>query len=216
MNAPARKADPLAWPSESAIRLCFLLRELFPPGARRPLTPVTENLLFDLHRAVQRDVIHDVSKPCGAWKVEPSGAYTISADGERVYLEYAHPRDVPVLMAEVLERLNSAEARQVTCEDAPRWYAAIHAAVAHIHPFWDGNGRIARLIANLPLLRSGLPPVVIPKERRREYIELSVEYELSCGTLTKASGAWPKPAQLAGFTRFVTECYQATRDLLRT
>ena len=90
----------------------------------------------------------------------------------------------------------------------------IHAAVAHVHPFWDGNGRIARLIANLPLLQSGLPPVVIPKERRRQYIQLLAEYELNCGTLTKASGPWPRPDRLAGFTRFVTECYQLTRKLL--
>ena len=176
--------------------------------------PVTENTLFELHRAVQTEVIHDVYKPYGAWKVEPNGTYTISANDESVYLEYAHPRDVPALMAEVLQRLNTAEAKQVTCEDAPRWYATIHAAVAHIHPFWDGNGRIARLIANLPLLQSGLPPVVIPKERRREYIQLLAEYELNCGTLTKASGPWPKPDRLAGFTRFVTECYQLTRQLL--
>ena len=143
-----------------------------------------------------------------------SGHNAIGADDERVYLHYAHPRDVPALMEELLQRLNSAEAKQLTCEDAPGWYAAIHAAVAHIHPFWDGNGRIARLIANLPLLQSGLPPVVIPKERRREYIQLLAEYELACGTLTKASGAWPKPDRLAGFTRFATECYQTTRELL--
>jgi len=176
--------------------------------------PVTENTLFELHRAVQTEVIHDVYKPNGAWKVEPNGTYTINANNESVYLEYAHPRDVPALMAEVLQRLNTADAKEVTCEDAPRWYATIHTAIAHIHPFWDGNGRIARLIANLPLLQSGLPPVVIPKERRRQYIQLLAEYELSCGTPTKASGPWPRPDRLAEFTRFVTECYQLTRELL--
>jgi len=176
--------------------------------------PVTENTLFELHRAVQTEVIHDVYKPHGAWKVEPNGTYTIGANDAHVYLEYAHPRDVPALMEEVLQRLNTAEAKQLTYEDAPRWYAAIHAAVAHIHPFWDGNGRIARLIGNLPLLQSGLPPVVIPKERRREYIQSLAEYELACGTLTRASGAWPKPDRLDGLTRFVTECYQTTRELL--
>lgn len=176
--------------------------------------PLTENTMFELHRAVQAEVVHDAYKPNGAWKVEPNGTYTIGADDERVYLEYAHPRDVPALMAEVIERLNSAEARQLTYQNAPAFYAAIHAAVAHIHPFWDGNGRIARLIANLPLLQSGLPPVVIPKERRREYIQLLAGYELACGTLTKASGAWPHPDRLTGIIRFVAECYQTTRERL--
>jgi Fic family protein len=87
--------------------------------------PVTESTLFELHRAVQTEVIHDAYKPCGAWKVEPNGTYTINANNESVYLEYAHPRDVPALMAEVLQRLNTAEAKEVTCEDAPLWYATI-------------------------------------------------------------------------------------------
>jgi len=56
-------------------------------------------------------------------------------------------------MDEVIQRLNTAEAKQLTFENAPSWYATIHVAVVHIHPFWDGNGRIARLIANLPLLQ---------------------------------------------------------------
>ena len=132
---------------------------------------VTEETMFELHRAVQTEVIHDVYRPCGAWKVEPNSTYTIDANDQSVYLEYAHPRDVPELMDEVIQRLNTAEAKQLTFESAPSCYATIHAAVAHIHPFWDGNGRIARLIANLPLLQSGLPPVVIPKERRRESIQ---------------------------------------------
>jgi Fic family protein len=175
---------------------------------------VTEETLFELHRAVQAEVIHDVYRPCGAWKVEPNSTYTIDANDQSVYLEYSHPRDVPELMGEVIQRLNAAEAKPLTFENAPSWYATIHAAVVHIHPFWDGNGRIARLIANLPLLQSGLPPVVIPKERRREYIQLLTEYELTSGTLTRASGAWPKPDRLAGFTRFVAVCYEATRELL--
>jgi len=175
---------------------------------------VTTETLFELHRAVQTELIHDVYRPCGAWKVEPNSTYTIDANDQPVHLEYAHPRDVPELMDEVIQQLNTAEARQLTFENAPSWYATIHAAVVHIHPFWDGNGRIARLIANLPLLQSGLPPVVIPKERRREYIQLLAEYELTSGTLTRASGAWPKPDGLAGFTWFVAECYQTTRELL--
>jgi len=56
--------------------------------------------------------------------------------------------------------------------------------------------------------------VVISKERRREYIQLLAEYELTSGTLTRASGAWPQPDRLAGFTRFVAQCYGVTRELL--
>lgn len=67
---------------------------------------------------------------------------------------------------------------QALCEFITRQhsYPALSAAVAHawfthVHPFEDGNGRVARLIANLVLLRNGWPPITIPKSRRDEYLD---------------------------------------------
>ena len=50
--------------------------------------------------------------------------------------------------------------------------AVIHAWLAHIHPFHDGNGRIARLLASLVLIRGGLPPLIVRASSDRErYID---------------------------------------------
>lgn len=38
-----------------------------------------------------------------------------------------------------------------------------------IHPFGDGNGRVARIISSLPLLKMNLSPVVVRKEVKEEY-----------------------------------------------
>ncbi|KAF8801461.1 Fic-domain-containing protein [Phlegmacium glaucopus] len=49
--------------------------------------------------------------------------------------------------------------------------AWMHSAFTTIHPFADGNGRMVRLLASIPLLRAKLPPMVIPLERRSSYLE---------------------------------------------
>lgn len=53
----------------------------------------------------------------------------------------------------------------------PVEYAAmVHIIFVNIHPFIDGNGRVARLLMNLALLQSGYNIVVIPPVVRADYI----------------------------------------------
>lgn len=40
-----------------------------------------------------------------------------------------------------------------------------------MHPFSDGNGRTARLLTNLILLRGGYPPIVIGPDERPDYLD---------------------------------------------
>ncbi|GIX93807.1 protein adenylyltransferase Fic [Caerostris darwini] len=50
--------------------------------------------------------------------------------------------------------------------------ALAHYKFIHIHPFMDGNGRTARLLMNLVLMRAGYPPVIIWKKDRSVYFEM--------------------------------------------
>ncbi|KAK6030821.1 Fic family protein [Ostertagia ostertagi] len=57
-----------------------------------------------------------------------------------------------------------------TLEMSPIERAAIaHYKLVVVHPFIDGNGRTARLLLNLILMRAGFPPVILPVESRAEY-----------------------------------------------
>jgi Fic family protein len=47
--------------------------------------------------------------------------------------------------------------------------ALAHHRLVAIHPFIDGNGRTARLVMNLILMRAGYPPTVIQRVNRRQY-----------------------------------------------
>lgn len=87
---------------------------------------------------------------------------------ERAYLRgHAHippsPRKVPALMTQFIERINQVSGAPL-----------IRATLAHldfvtIHPFPDGNGRIARFLMNLALLGEGLPWVTIRNDDRPDY-----------------------------------------------
>lgn len=176
---------------------------------------ITEQHLFDLHKAVQSDVVTDIYKPYGAWKFEPNGTYTLDENGQPVFLEYAPPQAVPALMQEIISFINGIHNQEVTLNTAPAVYAKIHMGIAHTHPFWDGNGGIARLAANIPLLNAGLPPIVIARTDRKEYIETLAGYQLKVGVINDKTGVWPKPEWLADFERFCQKSYGATQQLVR-
>lgn len=58
---------------------------------------------------------------------------------------------------------------------APIRSAVLHAWLTHIHPYIDGNGRAARAVGNLELIRSGYPPIIIKRKERDRYIESLAE-----------------------------------------
>lgn len=92
-------------------------------------------------------------------------------------------RTVPVFISGSHYPLPSAEEIPKLMDEFLAWYRQhellLHplelAALAHqkfvfIHPFVDGNGRVARLLMNLVLLRFGYPITIIPPILRLEYI----------------------------------------------
>lgn len=173
---------------------------------------LTQQQVFDLHRAVQSEVVTDIYKPIGGWKNEINGTYAVTSDNRQVFIEYAEPKEVPALMKQLIAAINNAG--EVSVDQAAQHYARIHAGLVHIHPFWDGNGRMARLLANIGLLKSGLPPLVIPVEQRRSYIQLLADYEIRVGQLSRHTGVWPDEDALQAFTDFCARQYSLTMELV--
>jgi Fic family protein len=133
--------------------------------------------LFRLHAAVLTEVVVDIFSPIGAWKRDPNSTNSIGPDGRQVILEFPAPDRVPLLMEKWLSRFNAVQAASES--DAIDAYAGLHLEFVSIHPFFDGNGRVARLVANIPVLRSGAPPIVVPKERRLDYLRSIAAYQIS-------------------------------------
>jgi len=69
-----------------------------------------------------------------------------------------------------------------TAPNAPDIAFTAHRRLVDIHPFNDGNGRTARLLMNLILLRAGYPPVAVRPEDRLEYIRALQQAQAGQGT----------------------------------
>jgi Fic family protein len=175
----------------------------------------TEADLFALHRAVQTEVIIDVYQPVGAWKKEPNSTVGV-IDDRQVVFEYAPPADVPGLMADWF-RLYSDLSKTIKPgdrEQALNAYVHLHVAFVRIHPFFDGNGRLARLVSNLPVLMAGLPPIIIPREARKAYIDTLSAYHFAVGRIPAGGELLPRPDKLHPFTTFCRKAWQASIALV--
>ena len=178
-------------------------------------TPLNEEALFNLHKAVQTHVVLDVYKPVGGWKKEPNSTVGV-VDETQVVFEYAAPRDIPPLMKQWFSLYHELMAAAVPGdkEKALHAYVALHVAFVRIHPFFDGNGRMARLVANLPVLKAGLPPVIVPREQRKAYIDALSHYHFAVGQIEKGGELLPESDALKPFAAFCEQAWRASMKLV--
>ena len=125
------------------------MREL----AARP-TPVGENTVRELHRRIVA-------------RSEPEIAGVYSPHRRRIAgspVVFPNPLKIPELMQEFGAWLEQALPTPAAAFDA-------HFRLTAIHPFSDGNGRTARLLMNLMLLRGGYVPMAVRPEDRKIYLD---------------------------------------------
>ena len=171
--------------------------------------PLTQNFIRTLHKTLLREdyivyrglpdggqtsyVIH-----AGQYKTRPNSV--ITRYGDR--FEYASPEETPSLMSDLVDWYNEAE------QDAklsPVELAALfHYRYIRIHPFEDGNGRIARLMVNYILSRHGYPMVVVRSRKKNEYLEALHQTDLGVGPVPY-DGAHAGIREIRPFLKFFNE-----------
>lgn len=137
---------------------------------------ISEAEILELHRLVINEQPHDIYKPVGAYKREDNGTYMLE-NGRSVYHAYLPADEVPRAMRAWVSDFNGLFKARATEAEAMDAFTRAHMSFTAIHPFYDGNGRLARLLANLPVLYAGYPPIVIPVEGREDYIRSLWDYE---------------------------------------
>ena len=81
-------------------------------------------------------------------------------------------------------------------------------------PVGDWKNRVARLAANLPCLKSGQPPIVIPPERRYDYLTALADYTLANGVPSLKTPLIHEDACFAAFCSLCQESWRETLSLV--
>ena len=100
----------------------------------------------------------------GEYKTQPN--HVVTASGE--VFKFAEPMDVPGKMKKLLDWFREEMVRPTM--NIASFIARVHHEFILIHPFDDGNGRVARLWVNYILLRKDYPPIVIKSENKNQYL----------------------------------------------
>jgi len=173
---------------------------------------LTREDLVALHRAVMPLSAVEVLNPVGDWKKDFNGTTGV-VDGKSVYMEYAAPADVSRLMDRWLTDFNKTRTINRPAQ-AVAAYVRTHMVFVRIHPFFDGNGRMARLIANLPVLAAGFPPILVPMSCRGDYIDLLWRYQNAVGRIGRGSRLLPTHPALRDFESLLLEEWQKSTSLV--
>jgi len=119
---------------------------------------ISERLIRSLQQLIVKESDPTIA---GSYR---SGSVMISGSKHRP----PDPTDVPILMGELIKWVQSKSKNLHPIELA----AIFHHKIAHIHPFFDGNGRTARLAMNVLLMQKGYPLVIILKNDRKKYYDV--------------------------------------------
>ena len=173
--------------------------------------PLTQNFIRILHKTLLREdytvyrnlpggqttsyVIH-----AGQYKTRPNSV--ITRYGDR--FEYASPEETSALMTDLVDWYNEEEQ---SGKYTPVELAAIfHYRYIRIHPFEDGNGRIARLMANYILSRHGYPMIVVRSRKKNDYLEALHKTDLTVGA-SPSLGAHASKRDIQQFLTYFTKLF---------
>lgn len=130
---------------------------------------LSEKRIKEVHKAIVQPEEEEQRAQLGEWKTHSNEV--IGYKGEKI--AFAAPLDVPDLMHKLLDRTNAALDKIANQKpDAPHpviLAADFHIDYLTIHPFFDGNGRTARIFTNLILIVCGFPAIIIKDHHKQAY-----------------------------------------------
>ena len=167
--------------------------------------PLTEVFIRNLHRVLLKEPYENAAVTPdgrrstrlitpGDYKTTPNNVVTLTGE---IY-HFTPPEQVKPAMSDLLDWYR---AREASGEHPVITAATFHYRFVRIHPFDDGNGRMARLLMNLILIRHGYTVAIVQSDHRERYLQ-----ELERADRTE---------DLAQFIDYIASCcrYALTRYL---
>jgi Fic family protein len=182
--------------------------ELMKSEAQDKERPLTENFIRGLNKTILVEDFWKNTKMTdgtpfrykinvGVYKTRPNSVITASGDT----FDYASPEETPAMMSDLVRWYNAESDKG---ELTPIELAALlHYRYIRIHPFEDGNGRIARLLVNYILLRNNYPMVVIKTDDKTNYLKMLHLCDVESGS-QPADGAYSTIRQIVPFVEYLT------------
>jgi Fic family protein len=137
--------------------------------------PISTSYINELHSALlkhqdttvvmdQFGQLFDSKLTKGQYKTRPNNPRR--PDG--TLHQYSPPEQVTSEMERLIALHKEHEVKHVPVEVEAAW---LHHRFAQIHPYQDGNGRVARALASLIFIKAGWFPVVVTRDDRTRYID---------------------------------------------
>lgn len=190
--------------------------ELVKREAKDKERPLTENFIRELNRTILVEDFYKTQKTetgvnryevkVGQYKTRPNSVITVTGE----LFDYASPEETPAFMTDLIAWYNTEEGKG---ELIPiRLAALLHYRYIRIHPFEDGNGRIARLLVNYVLLRHGYPMIIVESDDKENYLNVLHQCDVAVG-LNPSDGANAEPEQITPFLEYMESLSRYTLEM---
>lgn len=143
---------------------------------------LSERRIKDIHKAIMYEEDITENKKIGVWK--KTANEIINYQHEK--FDFTNPSEVPDKIHELLNNINAfldkyhqGKAKQHPLEAIGQF----HLEYLTIHPFYDGNGRTARILTNILFMSCGYPLIIIKEEQKSSYYKLLADIQVYGGDI---------------------------------
>lgn len=143
---------------------------------------ISETRIKQIHKGIMYEEDPEKLKYVGEWKNTDN--YIYNTAGER--FDFVSHTEVKEKIHLLINWLNT-EKEKITQGKNNTTHPAILALKFHldyltIHPFYDGNGRTARILSNLILIAYGFPPLYIKEDEKQKYYQYLTDIQSNGGS----------------------------------